>query len=351
MQHSTYRRHNKRKNNTLWFILGTGTIIVLVWLWYQNSHYNDLLAKAVDPNDTKNQSLVVKKGENVNDVAHDLKTANLVVDEDALKRYLKENSLDRKIVAGRFLLNPSLTIPEIAEYLTDAKKSQLILTVPEGYTTQDIDEKLADLQVIQPGEFVKAVGEFKDYDKYPFLDAAKEQNLAHPLEGFLFPDTYYLDSQNFSSADLIQLMLNDFQKRLGGDVNTVPPHGWHDTITMASIVEKEVKTEKDIPIVAGILWKRVDEGWFLGADATLLYLKKDRSIDQNDLTEDSPYNTRINKGLPPGPISNPGIKAIQATLHPEESPYYFYLTKPGSGEVVYAKTNDEHNLNKARYLY
>lgn len=351
MEHSSYRRHHNKKRTKVWPIFAILIVLVLGWFWFQNNRYQSLLTQSVDHTNTKTQNLVVKKGETLNEIAKALKEENLIVDEDALKKYLKDNGLDRKIVAGRFMLSPNLTIPQIAEHLTDSKKSQLALTVPEGYTVQDIDQKLVDLQAIQPGEFIQAVNDFNDYEKYPFLEADKQKNLTHPLEGFLFPDTYYLDSQNFQSADLIQLMLNNFKTRLGDELENTPPRGWVETITMASIVEKEVKTEKDIPIVAGVLWKRIDEGWFLGADATMLYLKKDRSIDQADLKEDTPYNTRINKGLPPGPIGNPGLKSILATLHPEESPYYFYLTKPGSGEVVYAKTNDEHNLNKARYLY
>lgn len=124
----------------------------------------------------------------------------------------------------------------------------------------------------------------------------------------------------------------------------------HEVITMASIVEMEVRTTDDRPIVAGILWKRLDSGWMIGADATLLYLKEDRSIDYQDLQEESPYNTRKNAGLPPGPIGNPGIKAILATLTPEESPYFFYLTTLDTGEVIYAVTNEEHNANKVKYL-
>jgi UPF0755 protein len=119
---------------------------------------------------------------------------------------------------------------------------------------------------------------------------------------------------------------------------------------MASIVEKEVNTATDRPIVAGILWKRLDSHWQLGADATLLYLKNDNTINYQDLQENSPYNTRKNQGLPPGPICNPGLKSIEAALNPQSSAYFYYLTDPASGSVVYAATNDEQNANKAKYL-
>jgi UPF0755 protein len=321
------------------------------FLWYQSSRYQYLISTAVDPTDSTNISFVIKKGTVLNDIAANLKENNLILDEGAFKQYLKNGGIDRNIVAGRFLLNKTQTIPEIAGILSDASKSQFILTVQEGSTIREIDEKLVALDIIKSGEFITAVNDFNEYEKYPFLDKEKISSLPHQLEGYLFPDTYFLDPMNFHSEDLIQLMLTNFKNRLGDKLSVTGDRSLHEIITMASIVEKEVRTDKDLPIVAGVLWKRLDSGWLLGADATLLYLKNDREIDSEDLTEDSPYNTRVNLGLPPGPINNPGLKSIMAAMNPEESDYFFYLTKPGSGEVVYAVTNDEHNSNKARYLY
>ena len=103
-------------------------------------------------------------------------------------------------------------------------------------------------------------------------------------------------------------------------------------------------------MVAGLLWKRLENNWLLGADITSIYIKDDRNITASDLESDSPYNTRKNLGLPPGPVSNPSIEAINATLNPIETPYWFYLTTLDTGEVIYSETNDEHNLNRARYL-
>ncbi|HLG25410.1 MAG TPA: endolytic transglycosylase MltG [Candidatus Gracilibacteria bacterium] len=292
----------------------------------------------------------IKKGETSGEIAHNLKEKGLILDEGTFKLYAKLNGVDRNIVAGRFIVSRSQNMPEIVAIITDSKKSEMVLTVPEGTTIQQIDEKLVALGAIETGDFVKAINEFKDYDKYPFIDREAVSGLAHPLEGYLFPDTYFLESQNFYSEDLIQLMLNNFAKRMEPHMGELGKRSLHEVITMASIVEMEVRTTDDRPIVAGILWKRLDSGWMIGADATLLYLKEDRSIDYQDLQEESPYNTRKNAGLPPGPIGNPGIKAILATLTPEESPYFFYLTTLDTGEVIYAVTNEEHNANKVKYL-
>jgi len=148
---------------------------------------------------------------------------------------------------------------------------------------------------------------------------------------------------------LIDLMLKNFQKKTA-DLNLgSSDHSVEEIMTVASMVEKEANTKDDRYLVAGIIWKRLKEHWVLGIDATLLYLKQNNQIDYQTLQETSPYNTRKIQGLPPGPISNPGLDSIKAALTPKDSPYYYYLTSK-DGEMIYAKTNDEHNLNKQKYL-
>ena len=324
----------------------------MAFFLYKSWKYHHNLNAAVDANDNSNVTFIVKSGETLKDVALSLQDKDLVVDSDAFIQYAKDEKLDNKVVAGRFNLQKSQTIPDIMASLTDQIKAQVVLTIPEGSTIQDIDDKLASLNLGPKGGFTLASKNFLDtetYAKYPFLDQSKIAGRIHPLEGYLFPDTYFLNPSNFSYDDLIILMLNNFNKKAWPILKTSTKNA-SDTLTMASLVEKEVRTTPDLPIVAGILWKRLEQNWFLGADASLLYLKDDREINYNDLKEKSPYNLRNTHGLPPGPICNPGIKAITAAVNPEVSKYYFYLTKPATGEVVYAVTNDEQNANKAKYL-
>lgn len=343
----TYRRNRKKgKAKYLLIIIIIGVVIG----WYQYSRYQGFINTPVDASNDTDISFIIKKGESLNTITEKLSEKNLILDEDAFKMYSRLSGFDRKIVAGRFLLNQTLTVPEIIEVITSNKQSEAVLVVPEGSTILDIDAELAKLGVIEPREFIAAVSSFDDYDSYFFLDEEKLKDLPHPLEGYLFPDTYFIDPIDFYSENLIQLMLNTFEQRIGDELKT-SDREIHDIVTMASIVEKEVRTTKDIPIVAGLLWKRIDNDWLLGADATLLYLKDDRTIDYQDLQEESPYNTRKNGGLPPGPIANPGLESLQATINPEESPYWYYLTTLDTGEVIYGKTNDEHNANKRKYLY
>lgn len=351
MDQFRYYGHNRqRKSRKLLVVLIAVLTISGLYGWYSYSKYRFNLETPVDITDTTNISVIIKSGENLNTIAEKLKNKDLILDSDSFKTYIKWNDFDRKIIAGRFILNKAMTAEQIVNKITDIKQGEISLTIPEGYGIKDIDQKLVTAGVIAPGEFIAAAKNFSNYKKYPFLDEAKIKTLPYPLEGYLFPDTYFINGGNYNNEDLIDLMLKNFQKKLpAGFSNNA--RSLYDIITMASIVEKEVRTDKDRPIVAGVLWKRLDSNWQLGADATLLYLKNDNSIKQSDLQADSAYNTRKVIGLPPGPISNPGLDSILAALNPESSSYFYYLTKPETGEVVYSKTNDEHNLNKAKYLY
>lgn len=341
----------RRKSSTfVKFLLLVFVILVAVG-WYLFSQYQYFIETPTDPTDSSNISFIIDKGETINSIAANLYDEDLIMDEGAFKMYTRIGGYDRSVVSGRFILQKTQTVSEIVDIITDKTRTEIVLTVPEGFTVEDIDNELVKIGVISSGEFNTAVKDFNDYDKHSFLNKEAMKPLIYPLEGYLFPDTYYIDPINFYSENLIQLMLNNFETKLGDELNKDHGRDLTEIMIMASIVEKEVRTTDDIPIVAGILWKRFDEDWVIGADATLLYLKSDRTIEYKDLQEESDYNTRKNLGLTPGPISNPGIKSIMGTINPEDSPYYFYLTTLDTGEVIYARTNEEHNRNKRKYLY
>lgn len=267
------------------------------------------------------------------EIADNLRSKKLIRSPLLFRWYAEWKNLDTKIQAGRFHLDPTLTAKGVLLALTNPDTREIMVTIPEGFTIFEIDEKLASLGLIVEKEFIQW---------------AQAQGIE---EGMLFPDTYSVYVNNFAPEDLGKKMHATFQKKvmesLGGELKTTS-RTLSEIITMASILEKEVRTEKDIPIVAGILWKRLDNGWPLQADATLLYGKKNRVLMNAAEEEDSPYNTYSRKGLPLTAIGNPGLRAIRAALSPVESEYWFYLT--GNNEVVhYAKTNEEHNKNK-RFL-
>jgi len=170
--------------------------------------------------------------------------------------------------------------------------------------------------------------------------------------GYLFPDTYSF-SPSVTPEQVIEALKRNFEnktKRLEQDF-LKSTRKKEDLVIMASIIEKEASGENDAPVISGILWKRLDRGIALQVDAPFLFLlgKKSSELTIKDLAIKSPYNTYINKGLPPTPISNPGLSAIEAALKPVDSPYFYYL-HGNDGIVRYAKTFDEHKANIQKYL-
>lgn len=308
---------------------------------YKTAVYNPL-----DKNSTETISIIIHRDDTARMIGNMLQEKEIIKSSWSFYWYIRWNNFDEKIIPGRFKLSPSMNIPKIAEIITDPAQSEAVITINEGLTIQNIDDRLYDLGLIEKGEFVAATKAFalEDYPFYPFLDQKlltnKDAKFISPLEGYLFPDTYFLDPTNFTSQNLIYKCLNNFKKKteeLIADIKK-SKHTLHEILTMASIIEKEVKGDEDRAIVSGILWKRLDSDWRLDADATALYAK------------DNPaYNTRKIKGLPPGPIGNPSLSSIKAALNPKSSPYWFYLSAK-DGKTIYSKTNEEHNQNKAKYL-
>ncbi|MFC1810230.1 endolytic transglycosylase MltG [Patescibacteria group bacterium] len=306
----------------------------------------------VDLSSSESFSINIKKGMPAKEIASLLKEKDLIRNETTFYYYVRLFGADTNIIAGRYDLNKSMNVPKILEEISKIGSSEATITIQEGLTISQIDDKLFEMDVIEDNEFENAVRAFDSYENYWFLNLEVQSKLDLPLEGYLYPDTYFIDTFDFNSEAFITLLLDNFQKKIETVKSPTDSSGrsMHDTITMASILQREVRTPDDFEIVAGILWKRLDSNWHIGADATILYATKKKKIDVEDLEFDSPYNTRLHVGMPPGPICNPDIEHIKATMNPEDSEYWYYLTTLDTGEVIYARNNDEHNVNKAKYL-
>lgn len=187
---------------------------------------------------------------------------------------------------------------------------------------------------------------FPHFDKSVFISHAKSK------EGYLFPDTYFIPASS-SADDVISILSSNFEKQAEkiSVASSTTSHDLHSILTMASIIEGEARTDTDRKLVSGVLWKRIKIGMPLQVDATFQYIngKSSAELTRDDLTLDSPYNTYVNKGLPPGPINNPGLEAIEAAMFPTENPYLYYLSD-SKGVMHYAKTFEEHVANKEKYL-
>lgn len=190
-------------------------------------------------------------------------------------------------------------------------------------------------------------------ESLPNFDTRKFLDETRGMEGYLFPDTYFFFA-NATSGPVIAVLSDNFVKKtaaLKSEAETAH-RNWTEVIVMASLIEEEAVTDTDRKIISGILWARIDRGMKLQVDAPFVYFlgKASSEITIDDLSYDSPWNTYLYKGLPPAPISNPGLLAIDAALHPTKTNYLFYLSDK-EGVMHYAKTFEEHKLNKAKYLY
>jgi UPF0755 protein len=273
----------------------------------------------------------VNEDDYFSDVSIQLSELNYIRSEGLFKIYANLRGLDTQIKAGRFYLDANLTPVGALFALVDPDLSETSITIPEGFNKFDIDELLTDLDLIDSGEYIT----WSDVEN---------------AEGYIFPDTYFVYSKQFEVADFGALAMNTFDEKV---VDLMPEieassYSLNEIVIMASIIEKELKTEEDLEIVAGIFWKRLENNWPLQSDITVIYDQDDRDITYKDLNDDSSYNTYTRLGLPIGPISNPGLASIEAALNPVESFYWYFLTT--SDDVIYAETNEEHEANKRRYL-
>ena len=313
------------------------TVIVLlvilslgIVLWWHNG-----LLPANSSANQPSQIFVVKDGEGVREIANNLKAKGLINDPIVFFLYTRIMGIDKQIQAGDFRLNPSMNMSQVAGGLTHGTLD-IWVTIPEGLRADEI----ADLfKAKLPGynESWRAV-----------LDAN---------EGYLFPDTYLIPRD--ANVDMVVALMRDNFTKKYDSVKDSKTTALSDaqTIILASIIEREAMFQEDRPLVASVFVNRLNIGMALGSDPTVMYAlgyqtdtktwwKKDLTAD--DLLVNSPYNTRKNPGLPPGPIANPGLSSIQAALNPAKTDYlYFFADK--EGHLHFATTLAGHNANIAKY--
>jgi UPF0755 protein len=256
------------------------------------------------------------------------------------------------IKAGTYELTAGEKINHIMARLVAGGQStgEISITFPEGFTLAQMAARTAARGIGTEDEFIQAATPALYASEVAFL---AEIPASRDLEGYLFPDTYRVLTGD-APPDVIRRMLTVFDQKFTNDLRQearAAGRTLDQIVTMASIIEREVRSDEDMAQVAGVLWKRFDDGVGLDADATVRYAveKWDEPLTAQDLQIDSPYNTRRYRGLPPGPISNPGLRALIAAVRPQQSDYYYYLSAP-TGETIFSRTLEEHNQNKARHL-
>ncbi len=254
---------------------------------------------------------------------------------------------------------------------TSLARPEETIQILEGWTERDIADYFERLGKWPNAQFLEVVGQpqidyrqHKDWppladwsERFSFL---KDKPGYYGLEGYLFPDTYRIYATSTVETVVNKMLLN-FDKKLTPQMRAdIKAQGKtiYEIVTMASIIEKEAPLDygrqdnHDARIISGIFWRRLKIGQALQSDATLSYIFDDNepSHSRQDLEVDSPYNTYRYRGLPPGPICNPGLLAIEAAIYPLASDYNYFLTPQGKDTVIYAKTYEEHLRNKYKYL-
>lgn len=293
------------------------------------------------------RTITVEDGDTAGDLAHRLKQENLIKSALAFRALYSFVYPGATVKAGKYELSGSPSLVQTALlFMRGVPDNEKTITIIEGWTIEDIARYLEHEHGIPRAAFRMAAQKNYTY-AYPFLTSSTS------VEGYLFPDTYRIFEES-SAEEVIGKMLDNFGKKYSADMvaeTLRQGRTIQSVVTLASILEREVVGEKDRRIVADIFYRRLAKGMPLQADSTINFItgKKDAQARLIDLEIDSPYNTYTHKGLPPGPIGNPGLSALQAALSPIENPFWFFLTTL-EGEVIYSKTFEEHVKNKLKYL-
>jgi UPF0755 protein len=297
----------------------------------------------------KTITLAVEKGVGAKEIAHNLQKEGIIKWAPLLRVYVYIKGIAGNLRAGEYQLSSTMNIPKIVGKFVSGEVIKKQITIIEGWNLEDVGSYLEKEGILQKEEFLELAN--KDFSQeFDFLKD-KPKNLG--LEGYLFPDTYEIIKDE-STEEIIIKMLKNFDKKIAPYRDEISGAGLtiFDAITMASILEKEVKTYEDKEIVSGIFWKRIEEKLPLQSCATIAYIKGENQwqYSYEDTRIESPYNTYLNLGLPLGPISNPGIDSIKAAIFPKDTEYNYFLTDPETEKTIFSETYEEHNTNKSKYL-
>jgi len=264
------------------------------------------------------------------------------------KLYAKINGFEGDLKAGLYRFSGTVSWQQIREKMTKGQVETISFTIPEGYTVGQIADLLAEKGLIDRDRFFQVMenGDFS----YPYLPSRGKTNR---LEGFLFPDTYRI-AEGCSEEKIVHMMLDRFDQvfqkewRLQAEKMRMSVL---EAVTLASIIEREAKVASDRPLVSSVFHNRLERNMNLESCATVQYALGEvkEVLLLEDLKIESPYNTYIHGGLPPGPIASPGKDALQAALYPADTKYLYFVAKK-DGSHYFSKTLAEHNGAKRKYL-
>jgi UPF0755 protein len=311
--------------------------------------YDGLLTRPLDVGGSE-QIFNIESGESVNSIANKLEVMGFIRDAGSFRDYLVYSGLDTSIQAGDYRLSAAMSAIDVAHELQDATSEEVTFAILPGWRMEEIAALLSTSGLpITPDDFFSAM-----YNPSPGFDFLSGANSA---EGFLFPDSYIFSRQT-SADELVNELVRHFVLHLSRDMQLgFESQGLtvYQAVTLASIVEKEAVQKDEAPLIASVFLNRLNVGMKLDADPTVQYAIGYNAIQNTwwtnplsriNLEFDSPFNTYLYAGLPPAPIANPGLDALNAVAFPAETPYYFFRAKcDGSRNHAFAETFDEHVAN------
>lgn len=286
--------------------------------------------------------ITIPKGSSAQTVATLLKHESCLKSESLFKLALTMTMKNKQIIPGRYTFKGISTIGQLVKVITSPSRDRVKVTLIEGWTIEQFSDELkTKLQI----------------NTYKFIELTKDYNFAHSLgidapslEGFLFPDTYIM-LKSYTEEEIIRVMVNQFKHNFRSKVK--PELGnislnLREIATLASIIQGEAVFGDEMPVIASVYHNRLKQNMLLQADPTIQYIipGKNRRLYNKDLNIDNPYNTYKYKGLPPGPINNPGLDALLAAVNPASSSYLYFVAN-GEGRHIFSRTNAEHNAAKS----
>jgi len=316
------------KSKKFWAVVTGGLLFLaicwLIWYWQISIPLNK---------DAKEQTFIIKSGQSLEKIGENLESQDLTKNRLFFVLYAYIKGEAKNIQAGKYKLGSNMNIIEITDKIAkgDIIKDWIKITIPEGWTNDEIEKELEKLGL-----------------------TIEEEQLPIDLQGYLFPDTYYFE-KGLSIEKIITKITSNFNEKIKETLRKEiekQEKTLSQILTMASLLEKEVATYQDMRIVADIFWKRVKRNYPLQSCATIAYALGENKwrYSYKDTRTKSPYNTYTNVGLPPTPINNPGLLAVEAAVYPKSTEYNFFLTDPETNNTVFSRTIEEHNANKKKYF-
>lgn len=320
--------------------IGAAAVVIAAWIFLERLFFASWTVDA--PAD---RAVVhIRSGMGLSQIADSLHQHGVLPDRDRFYTAARLSGTARNLKAGTYRFSGRLNNARILRRLVRGDILQIKVTFREGIQSEEMAEILREAVNMDPDSFFAAVRDSEILSAYGIP--------APSLEGYLYPDTYYLNS-GISAEETVNLMVRHFEERVcdsmrlrAGEIGM----SLHEAVTLASIIEGEAALASERPLISALYHNRLERGMRLQADPTIQYIIPDgpRRLLSRDLEIESPYNTYLYAGLPPGPVNNPGIDCIRAALYPAEAPY-LYMVANGDGSHTFSTNIRDHLQAKSRF--